>query len=65
MPVAYRRRYANQLADMLGNIQFFKERDLSKKEVLRVSLCLEPLYMKENEVVFDFNTQGDLFYIIL
>lgn len=52
-------------ADFLHQLKFIKEQHMPEKNLLELAQCLNLLEMKEDDIVFDFEEEADLFYIIL
>ena len=54
------------MIDLLSKVKFFKDRNIVKKgDYAEICKALQLETFKENEMVFDYGTQGDKFYIIL
>lgn len=49
----------------MKTIKFIKEQNMPEKNLLDLAQCLSLLEIKEGDLVFDYNSEGDLFYIIL
>ncbi|CAI2387493.1 unnamed protein product [Moneuplotes crassus] len=52
-------------ASVIKNLKFIKEQNLPDKNLLDLAQCLNLLEMEDGDLVFDYGTEGDLFYIIL
>jgi CRP-like cAMP-binding protein len=52
-------------AKILKSIKFIKEQNLPEKNLQDLAQCLQLLEMDKGEIVFDYDSLGDLFYIIL
>ena len=50
---------------MLAGIKFFIERDMKKQEMAQICKALLLESFKQNQMVFDYGTIGNKFYIIL
>ncbi|CAI2361678.1 unnamed protein product [Moneuplotes crassus] len=52
-------------ASVIRNLKFIKEQNMPDKNLLDLAQCMDLLEIKEGDLVFDYGTEGDLFYIIL
>eukprot|EP00347_Sterkiella_histriomuscorum_P010646 403375474 len=53
------------LISLIRKIEFFMERKIKENDLVEISNCLKHEYHKKGNVVFDFGTTGEKFYIIL
>lgn len=54
-----------KIVPFIKSIQFFSERDIPEKNYIDIAQSLSLLEMEKDDIVFEFDSVGDLFYIII
>ena len=54
------------MIDLMSKVKFFQERNIVKhQDIAQICKALQLESFKKNEMVFDYGSEGDKFYIIL